>query len=325
MVGTMMSDLGFGGLRIPERWACACVGGGVALPCTAFSYWQTGSEVSVSAVAVGGFVTGFLLARSNAETGGAGIPVGIVGGLPILWAVFDTYVGGTAAAEPVWFELVGGAFLVGFTVAGFGVAALAGEVGVRIGARVAGSDGRRDRSAESPGTSPTGGERHAPWVWASVLAVQPLLTAASLLGLLAFGVVSTATGWLQLPAFLPLVPGVAALVALGTAYLYTPLYLAALALDYRQVRSVPGDWRPSRWVLLGAGSQLVYVVVPVIQAYGVDTFEELVFGVVELTALLVAGLTTVLYLRGRDDNFAGAPRLVTRLSAVYSKLTRRDP
>ncbi len=313
----MASRVGFGGFRLPARWVYACIGGGVALPCTALGYWQTGSEVSVSAAVVGGLVTGYLLARSNAETGSAGTLVGIVGGLPILWAVFDTYVVGATVAEPLWFELAGGAFLVGFTVAGFGVAALAGEVGVRIGARVADSfDGRRDRNAESPDASPTDGERHASWVWASVLAVQPLLTAGSLFGLVAFGVVSAATGWLQLPAYLPLVPGAAALVAIGLAYLYTPLYLAALALDYRQVLNAPGGWRPSRWILLGAGSQLAYFVVPIVQAYGIETFEELVFGVVELTALLVAGTATVRYLRARDDNFAGAPRLVTRWSTL---------
>lgn len=321
-----MSHVGFGGLRLPARWAYACIGGGVALPCTALGYWQTGSEVSVSAVVVGGLVTGYLLARSNTETGSAGTLVGIVGGLPILRAVFDTYAAGSTVAEPLWFELAGGAFLVGFTVAGFGVAALVGEAGVRIGARIADSFGdRRDRNAGSPGESPTGGERHGSWVWAAVLAVQPLLTAASLFGLLAFGVVSAATGWLQLPAYLPLIPGAAALVAIGVAYLYTPLYLAALALDCRQVRNAPGGWRPPWWILLGAGSQLVYFLVPIVQAYGVETFEELVFGVAELTALLVAGITTVRYLRARDDNFAGAPRLVARWSTVCSKLTRRDP
>lgn len=324
----MVSHVGFGGFRIPARWAYACIGGGVALPCTALSYWQTGSEVSMSAVVVGGLVTGYLLARSNAETDGAGIPVGIVGGLPILWAVFDTYVVGATITEPLWFELAGGALLVGFTVAGFGMAALVGEVGVRIGAWGAGSaDGRhtRDRNAESPGESPTGSERHGSWVWASVLAVQPLLTAGSLFGLLAFGIVSTATEWLQLPAYLPLVPGAPALVAIGVAYLYTPLYLAALALDYRQVRNAPGGGRPLRWILPSAGSQLVYFVVPLVQAYGIETFEELVFGVVELTALFVAGITTIQYLRARDHSSAGAPGLVAWWSTVCSKLTRRDP
>lgn len=104
-----MSHVGFGGFRLPARWAYACIGGGVALPCTALGYWQTGSEVSVSAVVVGGLVTGYLLARSNTETGSAGTLVGIVGGLPILRAVFDTYAAGSTVAEPLWFELAGGA------------------------------------------------------------------------------------------------------------------------------------------------------------------------------------------------------------------------
>jgi hypothetical protein len=127
------------------RWRCVLLGGGVALPCTAFSYWRTGSEVSLGAVAVGGLLTGYLLARSNVETGRAGLHVGIVGGLPLLWALLDTYAVTAGFTEPAWFKLAGGVLLVGAAVAGFGIAALAGEVGVRAGAWLADAlDHRRD-------------------------------------------------------------------------------------------------------------------------------------------------------------------------------------
>lgn len=126
------------------RWKYGLIGGGVALPCTVFSYWQTGSEVSMGAVVFGGILAGYVLARSNGDTTLTGIRVGIVGGLPILWAVFRTYVAVTGLTQPEWITLVQGVFLIGFTVVGFGIAAVVGEVGVRIGAWLADTvEGRR--------------------------------------------------------------------------------------------------------------------------------------------------------------------------------------
>jgi hypothetical protein len=128
------------------RWKCVLIGGGVALPCTAFSYWQTGSEVSLGIVVLGGLLTGYLLTQSNTDTSRAGIQVGILGGLPILWAVFDTYIAAAGVTEPVWFKLAEGVLLIGFIIIGFGIAALAGEVGVRIGTWLADSvTNRRSR------------------------------------------------------------------------------------------------------------------------------------------------------------------------------------
>ena len=126
------------------RWKYGLIGGGVALPCTVFSYWQTGSEVSMGAVVFGGILAGYVLARSNGDTTLTGIRAGIVGGLPILWAVFRTYVAVTELTQPEWITLVQGVFLIGFTVVGFGIAAVVGEVGVRIGAWLADTvEGRR--------------------------------------------------------------------------------------------------------------------------------------------------------------------------------------
>ena len=82
----------------------------------------------VFSVVFGGILTGYLLTRSDSETTRAGIKVGIVSGLPILWAVFHTYVA-----------------VAGFTVAGFRIAAVVGEIGVRIGTWLADTvEGRRN-------------------------------------------------------------------------------------------------------------------------------------------------------------------------------------
>lgn len=141
------------------------------------------------------------------------------------------------------------------------------------------------------------------------------MTTAALAGLLLFGLVSTATLSLQLPDYLPLIPGAVALIFIGVAYLYTPIYLAGLVIDYRQVRQANVDWNPSRWFLLGGSLQLTYFIIPIVQAYEIETFEELVFGAVELTALFATGVITIRYLRTRDSNLSGAPMLVTLWSS----------
>jgi hypothetical protein len=58
-----------------------------------------------------------------------------------------------------------------------------------------------------------------------------------------------------------------------------------------------------------------------VQAYGGETFEELVFGSVELAALLSTGILTVQYLAVRDSNLPGAPALVSLWSSVWSRVT----
>lgn len=107
---------------------------------------------------------------------------------------------------------------------------------------------------------------------------------------------------------------------LGIAHLYTPIYVAGLALDRRCVRASEAAWKPSRLALLAGGSQIVYFAVPIIQAYGNETFEELVFGSVELAALLCTGVVTVQYLAVRDNNLPNAPALVSLWSSVWSRL-----
>lgn len=175
---------------------------------------------------------------------------------------------------------------------------------------------------DAPNGSPDGRERERSWSWATVLAIQPLLTAVALFGTVLFALVSTATLSLQLPEFLPLFPGALALVFFAMAHLYTPLYVTGLALDLRQVRETGGAWAPSRLFLLGSGPQLVYFIAPLVRAYGVETFDELVFGTLEMAALLATGVITTRYLHARDRNLSGTPPLVSPWSGVWSSTTR---
>jgi hypothetical protein len=133
-------------------WTYALIGGFVALPFTTLSYWRTGSELSLGAVVFGGILAGYLAKRADGEISGVGNRVGTVGGLPVLWVVFDVLAATEGLAGPVWFVTSATLLTIGFTavvtVVGFGISALVGEVGARIGSWLAGN--RPDNPASSP-------------------------------------------------------------------------------------------------------------------------------------------------------------------------------
>lgn len=130
-------------MTVPRLWKYALVGGVASLPLTAFSYWQTGSELSLGAVVFGGGLAGYLATRRDGESNGVGARAGIVGGLPVLWILFDILAATSWLDGPVWFVTSATLLTIGFTlvvaVLGFGLAALVGEVGARVGSWLASS------------------------------------------------------------------------------------------------------------------------------------------------------------------------------------------
>ena len=147
-----MSDVGPPPQHGTTPWKYALIGGLASLPFTTLSYWQTGSELSLGAVLFGGILAGYLARRAGGETSGVGTRVGIVGGLPVLWVVFDVLAATSGLAGPAWFVTSATLLTVGCTVVvavvGFGLSALVGEVGTRIGSWVAGN--RPDKPTSSP-------------------------------------------------------------------------------------------------------------------------------------------------------------------------------
>ena len=111
-----------------------------------------------------------------------------------------------------------------------------------------------DVGADTLRVSATDGGVNTSWRWATVLAVHPVLTAGALLGAVLFGLGSAATTAFNLPKFLPLFPGALTLLFLGGAHLYTPVYLAGLALDRRRVRATDAVWGQSGLVVSGGGA-----------------------------------------------------------------------
>lgn len=137
--------------NVSQRWTYAFIGGMVALPFTALGYWQTGSELSLAPVLFGGVLAGYLARRRAGESRGVGLRAGLVGGLPVVWVLFDVLAATSALAGPPWFVASATVITVGITagvgVFGFGLAALAGEVGARAGGWVAGKRPGQPRPA----------------------------------------------------------------------------------------------------------------------------------------------------------------------------------
>jgi len=129
--------------HIPQPWAYGLIGGVVSLPFTAVSYWQTGSELSLAPVVLGGLVAGYLATRKTGESDGVGLRTGVIGGLPIVWMLVDVLLGASELAGPSWFvtgaTLLTILFLVALGVVGLGLSALVGGLGAKIGSWVAGT------------------------------------------------------------------------------------------------------------------------------------------------------------------------------------------
>lgn len=127
--------------EVSQQWKYALIGGILALPFTFLGYWQTGSELSLSPVFVGGLVAGYLATRRTGTGRGVGARTGLVGGLPVLWVLFDLLTASSAVAGPAWFlagaTLLTVGALISVTVVGFGGAALIGELGAKVGSWIA--------------------------------------------------------------------------------------------------------------------------------------------------------------------------------------------
>jgi hypothetical protein len=134
--------------RLGDTWTYALLLGIASIPLTTATYWQSGSELSLSPVLFAGVLAGYLAKRRTGSSDGVGVRTGLIGGLPVIWLLVDVLGAASALGGPSWFVAAGLLFTVGIlailTVVGFGLAALAGAVGGRIGGWLAGhAAGRR--------------------------------------------------------------------------------------------------------------------------------------------------------------------------------------
>lgn len=133
-----------------DRWRYALLGGLASISVTTLTYWQSGSELSLSPVFLGGLLAGYLACRETGSAGDTGFRAGLIGGVPALWLLADVLGAASALSGPPWFVATGLVVTVGFLlVVVFGFAALVGALGGRVGGWLARRLGR--------GRSPTVG------------------------------------------------------------------------------------------------------------------------------------------------------------------------
>lgn len=126
---------------LSQRWRYALIGGLLALPSTTVGYLQTGAELVLLPVLLGGLLAGYLAERQTGGSHGVGVRVGLVGAVPVLWLIVDVPRTALAFPGPSWLvvtvALIAAVFTASVVVLGLGVAALIGEAGGRIGGWVA--------------------------------------------------------------------------------------------------------------------------------------------------------------------------------------------
>ncbi|MFC7203297.1 DUF5518 domain-containing protein [Haloferax namakaokahaiae] len=144
---------GFHPRELSDTWTFALLGGVASIPFTTLSYIETGSEMSLSAVLVAGLLAGYLAQRTTGTSDGVGIRVGLVGGLPVVLVIADILAAASGLGGPTWFVVAGYLGMVGVVLLvatlGFGLSALVGKIGAKIGSRLAGSGGRQSPPSSS--------------------------------------------------------------------------------------------------------------------------------------------------------------------------------
>lgn len=125
------------GVLADDEWRYGLLGGVLSLPLTLVGYWQSGSELSLFPVLLGGVLAGYLAGRARGTSHGVGYRVGAIGGLPGLLFLADLPDAMAALGGPEWFVAAGTVLGVVFVCAALfvvvGFSALVGELGARIG------------------------------------------------------------------------------------------------------------------------------------------------------------------------------------------------
>jgi hypothetical protein len=138
--------------RTDDTWTYALLGGLASVPLTVSLYVlsDAGSEISLNAVVLGGFLAGYLVrsASADADPGPVGVRAGVVGGVPtVVWGLSEVAGSAAAVAGPVPFRVAAvGMVLFTITTVVLTFAGLGGYVGARVGGWLAGRiDSRRPR------------------------------------------------------------------------------------------------------------------------------------------------------------------------------------
>lgn len=133
--------------RLTPAWRYGIVGGLASIPLTAGLHWLgAANELSLNMVFVGGLVAGYLAAVGTEQVRAApvGIRTGLVGSLPVIWLVLDTFLFTGSVRGPVWFQTFGaGVVLLSATVVAVLISVVVGVLGAKVGGWLATKLGHR--------------------------------------------------------------------------------------------------------------------------------------------------------------------------------------
>jgi hypothetical protein len=132
--------------EVSDTWRFALLGGVLSMPFTLASYWQSGSEMSLSSVVLAAIVVGYLAKQRGLESSPVGLRTGVVGALPTLWIAWDMATALAALEGPTWF-VAGSSIAMGlFVLAALGIVTGISAVFGALGGRLGGWLAERNRS-----------------------------------------------------------------------------------------------------------------------------------------------------------------------------------
>jgi len=116
-----------------ETWTYALIGGLLALPFTVLAAWQSPENISLGMVVVGSVVAGYLIKRRGGNSTATGLRAALIGGFPAVWSLSELIWAIPTVPNPLWFQAVGVAMILG--VGGFilAVVAVFGALAGRFG------------------------------------------------------------------------------------------------------------------------------------------------------------------------------------------------
>ncbi|MFC6975403.1 DUF5518 domain-containing protein [Halomicroarcula sp. GCM10025709] len=137
--------------ELSDTWRFALLGGVLSIPFTLTSYWQSGSEMSLSSVFFAAILVGYLAKQRGLRSSAVGVRTGVVGSLPTVWVAWDMVTALAALDGPTWFVTGGSIAMLLFVLVVLGIvagiSAVFGALGGRVGGWLAERNGGGNRPA----------------------------------------------------------------------------------------------------------------------------------------------------------------------------------
>jgi len=132
-----------GPFQLTETWRYALVGGLLALPFTALEAWRSPERMALEMVVVGSLLAGYLIKRRGGNSTATGLRAALIGGFPVIWPLSELIWAVPTIPNPLWFQAVGVAMILGAGGFLLAVVAVIGALAGRFGGWLAERRGHR--------------------------------------------------------------------------------------------------------------------------------------------------------------------------------------